>query len=314
MKSGRQWLAGLFGSLAAFGCGRGDSGHAQASPAASQGREAHRGPRCHAGWPMPNLASSGLPNRESYDTSSADVVLDRVTGLTWQRTVDRTAYDARRASSYCETLTLAGHSDWRLPSIIELASISDTSRSAPAADPVAFPNTPPEKFWSSQRDVTNTGLGWFAFLKTGGVYVGDDIIRTAHARCVRGPSSCGDPDVSAYSVADDTARDTKTGLTWQRVVEHDNYTWKDAIARCSSLGSNSGGWRLPSLRELLTLVDVTHAEAAIDATAFPNTPSEFFWSSSSSTSPAGAAWGVNFTRGSSGEALVSTKAHVRCTR
>jgi Protein of unknown function (DUF1566) len=263
---------------------------------------------------MPNLASSGLPNRQSYDTRDPDVVLDRVTGLSWQRVVGSSTYDLGHASAYCAGLTLAGHSDWHLPSMIELASISDTSQVDPAADPVAFAGTPSEPFWSSQTDVTNSGLGWYVFFESGGVYVGNDVSRLARARCARGRASCVDDEAGTYSVTADSAHDRSTGLTWQRRVDHDNYTWPDAKARCASLDSDGGGWRLPSLRELLTLVDVTHVEPAIDASAFPDTPSEFFWSSSPSRAPAGTAWGVNFTRGSSGAGLIGTNAHVRCAR
>ena len=263
---------------------------------------------------MPNVASSGLPNRASYDASSPDVVVDRVTGLSWQRVVSPDSYGLHRQNDYCEGLTLAGHSDWRLPSMIELASISDTSQVDPAADPVAFANTPSEPFWSSQTDITNTGLGWYLLFKSGGTFIGNDVTRLARARCVRGRSSCAGVEVSPYSVTGDLVHDRYTGLTWQRTVEHDNYTWQGANARCSSLGSNGGGWRLPTLRELLTLVDVTHYDPAIDASAFPGTPSEFFWSSSPSRAPAGSAWGVNFTRGASGAGFVITAAHVRCAR
>ncbi len=263
---------------------------------------------------MPNLAAAGMPNVESYDTSDANVVLDRVTGLSWQRVLDPNAYNMRRSNDYCGALMLAGHQDWRLPSMIELVSIADTSRTDPAADPVAFPGTPSVPFWSSQTDITNTGLGWYVSFKTGGVYVGNDVIRLARVRCVRGRSSCADPDAGAYSVASDSVRDNHTGLTWQRGVDHDNYAWQDANGFCTKVESNGGSWRLPSLRELLTLVDVTHVEPAIDASAFPNTPSEFFWSSSPSNAPPRTAWGVNFTRGSSGAAIVGTKAHVRCVR
>jgi hypothetical protein len=270
--------------------------------------------RCHAAWPMPSLSASGLPNAQRYDTSNPDLVEDRVTGLSWQRVVDPNSYNMPHANDYCGGLTIAGHRDWRLPSMIELVSIADTARTDPAADPIAFPNTPAVPFWSSQTDITNSGLGWYISFKTGGAYVGNDIVRLARVRCVRGHSSCTDPDASAYSTTNDSAHDEYTGLTWQRGVDHDNYTWQDAINFCSRLTANGGGWRLPGLRELLTLVDVTRFEPAIDTTAFPNTPSEFFWSSSLSQAPAGTGWGVNFTRGSAGAALVGTKAHVRCTR
>jgi hypothetical protein len=262
---------------------------------------------------MPNLAESGLPNPQGYDTSNPEVVLDRVTGLSWQRVVDPNIYSLPHAGDYCRDLTLAGHHDWRLPSIIELVSIADTSREDPAADPTAFPNTPSMWFWSSQTDITNTGLGWYLSFKNGGAYGGNDTKRLARARCVRGHPSCTD-DAEPYSVSGDSVHDSHSGLTWERAVEHDNYSWQDANAFCSHLTTHGGGWRLPSIRELLTVVDVTRFDPAIDTSVFPNTPSELFWSSSPSRSPAGTAWGVNFTRGSSGAASVGTKAHVRCVR
>jgi hypothetical protein len=263
---------------------------------------------------MPNLPGSGVANPQSYDTNDPEVVVDRVTGLSWQRVLDPGVYYLHPAANYCEGLTLAGHHDWRLPSMIELSSITDTSRTDPAADPIAFANTPSVFFWTSQTDVTNTGLGWYVSFKTGGTYVGNDVRRFARVRCVRGRPSCTDLEGSSFSLAGDVAQDKYTRLTWQRAVEHDNYTWDDAKTFCSKLSANGGGWRLPSLRELLTLVDVIHVEPAIDPSTFPGTPSELFWSSSPSLSPAGTAWGVNFTRGSSAAATVGTKAHVRCAR
>ena len=263
---------------------------------------------------MPNLPGSGLPHLQSYDTHDPDVVLDRVTGLSWQRVVDPNSYDLGHAGGYCGGLALAGHHDWRAPALIELVSITDTSRADPSADAVAFANTPSVPFWSAQTDVTNGGLGWYVFFKSGGVYVGNDVRDRARIRCVRGRPSCTDDDASAYSMTGDVAHDESTGLTWQRRVEHDNYSWRDAGHHCSTLDSNGGGWRLPSVRELLSLVDVGRVEPAIDTSAFPDTPSEFFWSSSPSTAPAGTAWGVNFTRGASAAGLVGTEAHVRCVR
>jgi hypothetical protein len=262
---------------------------------------------------VPNPPASGLPHPQSYDVSKGDVVVDRVTGLTWQRVLEPTSYNHGQAIAYCEALKLDGQHDWRLPSWMELASIVDASREDPAIDPAAFADTPPVTFWSSQTDVTNTGLGWYVSFKNGGAYGGDDVIRLARVRCVRGPSSCKD-DESPYSSTGEVAHDEKTHLTWLRRVEHDNYAWKDAARACSAITVEGGGWRLPSLLELLTLVDLSRYDPAIDLAVFANTPSELFWSASPSRAAEGSAWGVNFTRGSSAVANVGTKAHVRCVR
>lgn len=62
-------------------------------------------------------------------TDGGQTVTDDATGLVWQQADDGTprTYDA--AISYCESLTLASQSDWRLPNIKELHSIVDYSRS-----------------------------------------------------------------------------------------------------------------------------------------------------------------------------------------
>jgi hypothetical protein len=263
---------------------------------------------------MPNTAGAGLPNPQVYEASGQGVVRDRVTGLSWQGVMSSKSYTVREGNEYCAGLTLDGQHDWRLPSMIELVSIADTSRADVALDPAVFGTTPPELFWSSQTDVGNSGLGWYLSFKTGGVYIGNDVQRFARVRCVRGHPTCDDPEAKIYSVASESVHDEHTRLTWRRAVEHDNYAWQDAKDFCAKLGANGGGWRLPSLRELMTIVDVTRFDPAVDRSIFPDTPSELFWSSSPSTTPRGTAWGVNFTRGASAAASLDTKAHVRCAR
>src|SRR5262249_6415642 len=45
-----------------------------------------------ARWPMPNPPITGLPNPQSYETSTPGIVLDKLTGLMWERTVDANSY------------------------------------------------------------------------------------------------------------------------------------------------------------------------------------------------------------------------------
>lgn len=100
-------------------------------------------------WRMPNPASAGLPNPSHYgvDTTN-DVVMDKVTGLMWQRSIAQTVYTWDEAKSYCQDLVLGPYDDWRLPSRIELVSIVDYTQWDPAID-TAFPNTPSVDFWSA---------------------------------------------------------------------------------------------------------------------------------------------------------------------
>ena len=84
--------------------------------------------------------------------SSADaneVVVDSLTGLTWQRTH---GYDLiwADAYSYCSNLSCSG-GGWRLPTAMQLQSIEDdTVTASPNVDHTAFPNTLYNgDFWTS---------------------------------------------------------------------------------------------------------------------------------------------------------------------
>jgi hypothetical protein len=68
-------------------------------------------------------------------------ISDTATGLMWQQADDGIGRDWQHALSYAETLTIAGHSDWRLPNAKELQSIVDythspTATNSPAIDPL----------------------------------------------------------------------------------------------------------------------------------------------------------------------------------
>lgn len=122
----------------------GGDAHAPAADAASDaGAGAEGGPAVdkHAWntWPMPNPAAANLPEPSSYITT-VDVVTDNVTHLEWQRDVPPTSLSWQAAIAACDALVLGGKSDWRLPTRIELLSLFDYTRVAPALDTTAFPH------------------------------------------------------------------------------------------------------------------------------------------------------------------------------
>ena len=100
-------------------------------------------------WPMPESPGA---RPFSYDTSVAGVVTDNVTKLVWQRAVDLGSYTWATAKTYCANLSLAGFTDWRLPTRIELVSITYPAFS-PSIDGAAFPSTPAAQFWTSSPAV-----------------------------------------------------------------------------------------------------------------------------------------------------------------
>jgi hypothetical protein len=63
-----------------------------------------------------------------YINNGDGTITDYATGLMWQQSDDANSRDWKNALSYCENLSYAGHSDWRLPNAKELHSIVDYSR------------------------------------------------------------------------------------------------------------------------------------------------------------------------------------------
>lgn len=114
----------------------------------------------------------------------------------------------------------------------------------------------------------------------------------------------GVPNPEAYDASSlDFVYDTVTGLTWQRTLETSvaadggvvtlALPWAQAVAYCSNLTLDDGGWRLPARIELVSLLDVTK-DPALDHTAFPDTPADEFWTSTSLAPNPASAWYVDF--------------------
>ena len=79
-----------------------------------------------------------------------NTVTDTKTGLMWQRQISSSPQPWEYALENCENTTDSGHTDWRLPTLIELQSIVNYNRiSALPIDPINFPDLPSENFWTS---------------------------------------------------------------------------------------------------------------------------------------------------------------------
>jgi hypothetical protein len=146
---------------------------------------------CDREWVQWCPPGDALPDA-IYDTSTAGIVRDTVSDLTWQRgRVDVGTYSWAEARSYCSNLTLAGFTDWRLPTLAELESLVDYSRSSPAINATAFPGTEPSLpeyyvwgYWSSSIWQGESTKYWAVDFANGAPsYVSD--FRGYAVRCVR---------------------------------------------------------------------------------------------------------------------------------
>jgi Protein of unknown function (DUF1566)/PEP-CTERM motif len=84
---------------------------------------------------------------------NSDAVLDRETGLVWQRSPRATRFTYAIVNNLCGTQTTGNRGGWRLPNNAELASLFDPSSTTadglPAGHPFLDVGTRADVFWSS---------------------------------------------------------------------------------------------------------------------------------------------------------------------
>jgi hypothetical protein len=133
-----------------------------------------------------------------------------------------------------------------------------------------------------------------------------EILAIASALCTDEPRPMDGASISPaessarFWIDGDTVQDRTTGLMWTRKnVGSKRFTWPNAKAACAAAReAGYDDWRLPTIRELLSLVDYSRTEPAIDP-AF-ECESAWYWSATPySSSPSDYAWGVGFGDGHS---------------
>ncbi len=112
-------------------------------------------------------------------------------------------------------------------------------------------------------------------------------------------------------------KDSRTGLLWEDTphVKEVKTTYPKAECYCKAL--TLGGytdWRLPTIKELLSIVDYTRTSpATFKAFAYIDDES-FYWSKTPVADADDEFWGVNFKRGESSRAAEYYDRYVRCVR
>lgn len=231
----------------------------------------------------------------AYRDNGDGTVSDLNTGLMWQQAPGvKVTHDL--AASGAAACRLGGFTDWRLPTIKELYSLidfhgtdpgigtgTDTSRLVPFintnyfrfayGDTSAGERIIDSQYASSTYYVGNTGMLVGVNFADGrikgyGLAMPGRGAKMFSVMYVRGNPGYGRNHFVDNS--DGTVTDTATGLVWQKGDSCRGMNWADALAYAAQL--DLGGhhdWRLPSAKELQSIVDYTRApgitrSAAID--------------------------------------------------
>jgi hypothetical protein len=228
-----------------------------------------------------------MGNQPNYRDNNDGAVTDLNTGLQWQKTPDFVRRSWKEAANYAQSLELAGHMDWRLPTIKELFSLAIFRGNIRTKTPYIetryfdfkYPDTSKgfriidAQYWSAN---IYAGLAMQNRLSAFGFNFADGRIKAypvndprgrrgrsrpgRFVRCVRGP---------AYGVndfkdnGDGTVTDHATGLTWMKKDSPRPMNWADALSYAE--GMRYGGyddWRLPNVKELQSIVDYNRAPDA----------------------------------------------------
>ena len=222
-----------------------------------------------------------------HTVAGDNIVIDRNTKLIWQQSPSEEVFTWDDAITYCENLTYAGKTGWRLPAPQEFLTIVSLG------DAVSdyFLNMS-GVLWTSKVFGEESGSTVYSFHYTEVVkYINTTSKENSmKVMCVYG----GEFPTANLSVIPkivneinyDLVFDSTTDLMWQKTYSEEPKEWKDALSYCENLEyADYSDWRLPNANELATLVNFDKTEAPYSD--FPELPSNIEFRLWSSSTPAG---------------------------
>lgn len=238
-------------------------------------------------------------NEPRYRVTVSGTVLDEITKLEWiqARGEKVTWEEAQRGAATCR---VGGYNDWRMPTIKELYSLilftgslaSTASTSVPfLADSVfefRYGDTSVGERLIDCQDWSGTryqGLTMSGDSTIFGVNFADGRIKgyplqspaspgtpnRLYVRYVRGNGGYGLNRFHLWQEKDSTIFDGATSLLWARSDSRVGMTWKEALAwvqeRNAARWERENTWRLPTAKELQSLVDYSRSPSSTQSAA-----------------------------------------------
>jgi hypothetical protein len=250
-------------------------------------------------------------------------VNDTFTAIQWEQAVSASQMDWASAASYCGNRTTGGLTGWRVPNIVELQTLVDYTISFLITVPInalAFPVNTYNNVWSATAKAGDTENAWYTSFKSLGALIYDLMQVSYEIRCVR---SCYlKPPASRYFVSAGQVTDTVTGLTWEQsslttggANNDGRYSQSSARSYCAELMLGGSIWRLPTAKELLTLIDYSVNQNSLMMNAvFSGGLVSNYWSSTLQADLSTGAWYGIFSIGQLSYLNVDSLLYVRCIR
>lgn len=223
-------------------------------------------------------------------------ITDTVTGLMWQA-LDGGEMKIENAILYCDTLNLAGYTNWRLPTAQENFSILNLQNANPALSTTYFVNTGAEYWWTSERQANDTNKIWCTNAGGGiGNHPRTETMSAGgtkkfHVRAVRDIAIPISIPSHFIDNGDSTITDNLTNLIWQKYPNINIQNWEQALLYSENLVlANATDWRLPNIKELQSLNDENVIQPSVTAPYFQNIGVKKYWSSTSLPNQITKAW------------------------
>ena len=256
----------------------------------------------------------------AFSAISNGTTIDLQTTLMWQ-VKDGGEMTITDAQIYCDTLTLGGFTDWRLPNPSESFSILNHQNVNPAINNSIFTLTAAEYWWTSMRQandttkiwVTNAGGGIGNHPKNETISAGGS--KKFHVRAVRNTSIPKNIPTRFINNSDSIVLDVLTGLYWTKFAAPDSITWEDALNYAENLNTGlHSDWRLPNIKELQSINDESLINPSVSTSAFPAIGINKYWSSTTLPNQTVQAWYLHTQYGITTYSIKTAKLKVLCVR
>jgi hypothetical protein len=115
-------------------------------------------------------------------------VMDKETGLVWQKNLDTTSRNWYDSQVYCNTLNLGSRMGWRVPTLQELTSLVDqTQTNPPLPSGHPFANVQNTFYWVATTKAIDTSAAWLVSMHDGDLSSQYKSVNYYHyVWCVRG--------------------------------------------------------------------------------------------------------------------------------